>query len=358
MNFRFRFEELIAAVILLSFSGCRPEDPAALSGPVQGPTPVVVSPVGREQVAESLSLVGTIEANEMVEIKAETLGIVEKILFEEGQDVVAGDVLIQLDQEKLESGYDESVANLKLSQSELARTDRLFREKLISQQEYDQAATRAESDGAVAELRKRQLADAEVVAPFAGVVGGRNVSPGQVITRDETLTWLVDLDPVKVKFNVPERFLRVAKKGQTVSIEVAAFPDRAFEGQVYFVAPFVDSNTRNIEVKATVPNSDRSLIPGMFANIELTLTIRQQALVIPEMALFRTLENDRAMVYIVGPGNVAEMKTISIGERMPGKVEVLTGLEEGDLVIVEGTQKIGPGAPVTISGGQEGVPGA
>jgi membrane fusion protein (multidrug efflux system) len=76
------------------------------------------------------------------------------------------------------------------------------------------------------------------------------------------------------------------------------------------------------------------------------------------MAIFRTLENDEAMVYIVGPGNVAEMKTISIGERMPGKVEVLTGLEEGDLVIVEGTQKIGPGAPVTISGGQEGVPGA
>ncbi|MDA7680387.1 efflux RND transporter periplasmic adaptor subunit, partial [bacterium] len=157
---------------------------------------------------------------------------------------------------------------------------------------------------------------------------------------------------------VPERFLAVAKKGQTVSIEVAAFPDRAFEGQVYFVAPFVDSNTRNIEVKAVVPNSDRSLIPGMFANIELTLTIRQQALVIPSMALFRTLENDRAMVYIVGPGNVAEMKTISIGERLPGKVEVLTGLEEGDLVIVEGTQKIGPGAPVTISGGQSAVPGA
>jgi membrane fusion protein (multidrug efflux system) len=258
----------------------------------------------------------------------------------------------------LESGYGESVANLKLSQSELARTDRLFREKLISQQEFDQAVTRAESDGAVAELRKRQLADAEVTAPFAGVVGGRNVSPGQVITRDETLTWLVDLDPVKVKFNVPERFLRVAKKGLAVSIGVAAFPDRAFEGQVYFVAPFVDSNTRNIEVKATVPNLDRSLIPGMFANIELTLTIRQQALVIPEMAIFRTLENDEAMVYIVGPGNVAEMKTISIGERMPGKVEVLTGLEEGDLVIVEGTQKIGPGAPVTISGGQEGVPGA
>ena len=358
MNVRFRFEELIAAVVLLLSSGCRPEDPVAQSGPIQGSTPVVVSPVARENVAESLSLVGSIEANEMVEIKAEALGIVEKILFEEGQDVVAGDVLIQLNQEKLESGYGESVANLKLSQSELARTDQLFREKLISQQEYDQAATRAESDSAVAELRKRQLADTEVIAPFAGVVGGRNVSPGQVITRDETLTWLVDLDPVKLSFSVPERFLTVAKKGQTVSIEVAAFPDRTFEGEVYFVAPFVDLNTRNIEVKAAVPNSDRSLIPGMFANIELTLTVRQQALVIPEMAIFRTLENDEAIVYVVGPGNVAAMKTISIGERMPGKVEVLSGLEEDDLVIIEGTQKIGPGAPVAISGGQEAVPGA
>lgn len=344
-------------VVLLSVSACRPEGPAGAPGPMQGATPVVVSSVGRERVVESLSLIGTIEANEMVEIKAETLGIVEKILFEEGQDVALGDVLIQLDREKLEYGYEESVANLKLSQSELARNEQLFGEKLISRQEYDQAATRAESNGAVAELRKRQLRDADVVAPFAGVIGGRNVSPGQVITRDETLTWLVDLDPVKVKFNVPERFLQMAKTGQPVSIKVAAFPGRVFEGQVYFVAPFVDSNTRNIEVKASVPNSDRSLIPGMFANLELTLTIRNQALVIPEMAIFRTLEDDEAMVYVVGADSVAEMKTISVGERMAGKVEVLTGLEEGELVIVEGTQKIGPGAPVAISGGQEVIPG-
>ncbi len=292
---------------------------------------------------------GTIEANEIVEIKAETIGIVEEIVFEEGQDVAAGDVLIRLDRKKLESAMEESSANLRLSQSELVRNEQLYREELISRQEYDQSAARVETLSAVGELRKRELKDAQVLAPFAGVVGARNVSPGQVITREQTLTWLVDLDPVKVKFNVPERFLQVARKGQSVSIKVAAYSDRSFKGEVYFVAPFVDIETRNIEVKAMVPNPERLLIPGMFSNLELTLTIREEALVIPEMALFRTLEGDMAMVYVVGADNVAEMRSIAIGERLPGKVEVLSGLELGELVITEGTQKIGPGAPVMIS---------
>ncbi len=345
-----RVDALLAFVVFVFLTGCRKEDAGVESTDQARPgTPVVAVSVGREPVTESLSLVGTLEANELVEIKAETLGIVEEIAFEEGQDVAKGDVLIRLDRRKLQSAFEESSANLRLSQSEMLRDKQLFGEELISQQEFDQSAARVETLSAVVELRKRELRDAQILAPYSGVVGSRNVSPGQVITRDQTLTWLVDLDPVKVRFNVPERFLQVAKKGLAVSIEVAAFPNRSFEGSVYFVAPFVDPNTRNIEVKALVPNPERHLVPGMFANLELTLTIREQALVIPEMALFRTLEDDMAMVYVVDSESAAEMRTIAIGERMAGRVEVLSGLEFGDRVIIEGTQKIGPGAPVVVS---------
>ena len=350
MNIRFQVRALTLGGLIAVLSACGARDEAGNSAPAsRPPTSVVAIEVATERVAETLSLVGTIEANEMVEIKAETIGIVEDIVFEEGQDVAAGDVLIRLDRKKLESALEESSANLRLSESELLRNKQLYGEELISRQEYDQSAARVETLSAVVELRKRELRDAQVLAPFAGVVGARNVSPGQVITREQTLTWLVDLDPVKVTFNVPERFLQVAKKGQQVAIKVAAYPDRSFDGEVYFVAPFVDTQTRNIEVKALVPNPDRLLIPGMFANLELTLTIREQALVIPEMAVFRTMEDDLAMVYVIGSEGVAEMRTVKIGERLPGKVEVLTGLKPGELVITEGTQKIGPGAPVARS---------
>ena len=354
MKLNYPVDALLAFVVVIFLGGCQNEDPGAdPGGRASAGTPVVAVSVVREPVVESLSLVGTLEANELVEIKAETLGIVEEIAFEEGQDVAEGDVLIRLDRKKLQSAFEEASANLRLSESEMLRDKQLFEEALISQQEFDQTAARVETLSAVVELRKRELRDAQILAPFSGVVGSRNVSPGQVITRDQTLTWLVDMDPVKVRFNIPERFLQVAKKGLAVSIKVAAFPNRTFEGDVYFVAPFVDSNTRNIEVKALIPNPERFLIPGMFANLELTLTIRQQALVIPEMALFRTLEGDMAMVYVVDSESAAEMKTVSIGERMAGKVEVLNGLDYGDLVIVEGTQKIGPGAPVVVSGLEE-----
>ena len=349
---------LFVTLIVTGSLGCGPEESADSGrGPMGGATPVIAVPVVRQDVSESLSLVGTVEANEMVEIKAETIGIVERIRFEEGQDVEEGDVLIELDRRKLESAYEESRANLELSESELKRSEQLFGEQLISRQEFDQALTRADADRAVLQLRKRQLSDARVISPFSGVVGARVVSPGQVINREQTLTWLVDLDPVKVSFNVPERFFRVIRKGQGIALSVAAFPERIFRGTVYFVAPFVDPKTRNVEMKAVVPNEDRTLIPGMFANLELTLTIRENAMVIPESAVFRILENDRAVVYVVGEESTAATKTISIGERMAGSIEVLSGLVDGDQVIVEGTQKIGPGAPIVMSGGTTGPGG-
>ena len=340
----------LAAMLTLGGWGCGPAPSSGGNSEIGVmTTPVVVASVERHSVTESLSLVGTVEANEMVEIKAETVGFVNEILFEEGQDVAAGQVLIRLDQEKLKASYDQAVANLKLSESELERNERLFSGELVSRQEYDQAATRAESDRALVELRRQLWGDSEIIAPFSGVVGARNVSPGQVISLNQTLTWLVDLDPVRVRFFVPERFLGVAKKGLKVSIAVASYPKRRFEGEVYFVAPFVDPTTRNVEVKAMIPNQERLLIPGMFANLELTVTIRDHALVIPEMAVFRTLGQNKAVVYVVGDDMIAETRTISIGERMPGRIEILEGLSEGERVIVEGTQKIGPGSSVTVS---------
>lgn len=313
------------------------------------PTQVVAVAARTEAVADTLSLIGTVAADEMVELQSETAGIIDSIHFTEGQHVEKDQLLIELDQSKLQAAVVEAEANLALSQSNFKRNRELLAGNLISKQEFDQAKTRFESDTALVDLRKRQLKDTRITAFFSGTVGSREVSPGQVISPNTTLTWLVSLDPVKLEFNVPERFLSVCKTGLTIDVEVAAYPQSKFEGTVYFVAPFVEPQLRTTLIKATVANPNQLLKPGMFATLDLTLTIRENAIVIPEPAIFRTLDEEQAMIYVVDADNLAQIRTVRVGERKSKKVEILTGLADGEMVIVEGTQKIGPGSPVKLA---------
>lgn len=313
------------------------------------PTQVVAVAAKTEAVADKLSLIGTVAADEMVELKSETAGLVESIHFTEGQHMEKDQLLIELDQSKLQSAVVEAEANQALSQSNFNRNRELLDGNLISKQEFDQSKTRFEADTALVDLRKRQLKDTRITAPFSGTVGSREVSPGQVISQNTTLTWLVSLDPVKLEFNVPERFLSVCKTGQTIDVKVAAYPQNKFEGIVFFVAPFVEPQLRTTLVKATLANPEELLKPGMFATLDLTLTIRDKAIVIPEPATFRTLDDKRAMIYVVDAENQAQLRTVLVGERKSKKVEILEGLAEGEMVVVEGTQKIGPGSPVKFA---------
>jgi membrane fusion protein (multidrug efflux system) len=318
------------------------------------PTQVVVVEAKQQSVSEMLSLVGTVAADEQVEIKAETEGVVEEINFEEGKPVTKGQLLIRLDESKLASAVAEAEANFKLSQANYERSKQLFQDKLISQQEFDQAASTFEVNRASLELKKRLLKDARIFAPFAGVMGGRSVSPGQVIARNNTLSWLVVLDPVKVEVNVPERFLSQLQLGQTLEIKVAAWPERKFKGEVYFIAPFVEPATRTALVKARVANADHVLKPGMFANLDLTLQLREQAIVIPEVAVM--LNGDNALVFIVNEKQEAQIRPVKLGVRLAGRVEVLAGLSSGERVIVEGIQKVRPGAPVKAAPPESAAP--
>jgi membrane fusion protein (multidrug efflux system) len=341
----------ITIVLGLGFvTGCGPaaEEKSGGSPPMM-PTQVVAVPAKVEKVADTLSLIGTVAAQEMVELKSETAGIVEAIHFLEGQKVKKGQLLIELDQAKLHASVVETEANLALTESNYLRNKELLDSKLISKQEFEQTRTQFEAQQALVNLRNRQLQDTRIVAPFDGTVGARSVSPGQVISPNTTLTWLVALDTVNVEFNVPERYLSVCKTKQSIDVKVAAYPEKIFSGSVFFVAPFVETELRTTLVKAAVPNPNDLLKPGMFATLDLTLTIRDKAIVIPEPALFRTLDDERAMVYVIDEENLAQFRTVTVGERKTKKVEITQGLSEGEMVIVEGTQKIGPGSPVKLA---------
>ncbi len=345
MQFR-SFGWILAAA--LAASGCGKKNGAAGGGNPGGfAVPVVAIPVRSEAVSESVSLIGNVMANELVDINSETEGIVKEIRFHEGESVKKDDVLVLLDDTKFLPQLAEAEAQLELARTSFVRTKQLFQDKLISQQEYDTAAAMSAANEAAVDLKRRQLKDARITAPFSGMVGARLISPGQFITTSTRLTQLVDLDPVKVEVSVPERYLSQLREGQTVEFRVAAFPKETFKGQVYFVSPQLDPGMRTALVKALIPNEDRKLRGGMFANLELTLQLRESALVIPEPAIINN--GDITLVFALTPSNTAVMKPVTTGLRLAGKVEILKGLSDGELVVVEGVQKLRPGALVSLA---------
>ncbi len=344
---------LIAAASCLTLAGCKKKAGAGGAGGFP-PIQVIAVEAKSQSVSETLSLPGTVAPNEQVEIKAETDGIIQEINFAEGERVAKGQLLVKLDETKLAASLAEAAANQKLSEANYERAKQLFEAKLISQQEFDQTASTYAVNQAGVDLMRRQLKDARVVAPFSGIVAARQVSPGQVITRNSTLSWLVDLDTVKVEVKVPERYLRQLKLGQPLEFSVAAFPGEKFRGEVYFISPQIDESTRTALVKARIPNSDAKLRGGMFASLDLTLQLRDAAIVIPEPALMSN--GDNFSVFVVDDKGSAQVRMVEVGLRLAGKAEVLKGLKAGERVVVEGTQKLRPGAPVKLAPPEAAAP--
>jgi membrane fusion protein (multidrug efflux system) len=329
----------------LAMAGCKPDSAGQMGG--YPPTQVVVAEAKRQPVSENLSLVGTVAADEMVELHSEIDGTVQEVKFEEGKPVEKGQLLIQLDPTKLAASVAEAEANFKLSQANYERVQSLLKGSIIGQQEFDQANSTFEVNKALLDRKKRELKDTQIFAPFAGVMGSRMISPGQVINKDSKLTSLVALDPVKIEVNVPERFLSQVQNGQKIEVSVATYASEKFKGDVFFIAPQVDAATRTALVKARVANTDFRLKPGMFANMELTLKIKENAVVIPESALI--LNGESINVAIVDADQKAQFKAVKVGIRMAGAVEIIDGLQGGEKVITEGFQKVRPGAPVKIA---------
>ena len=322
-----RIAPVIASVVLagLLISGCSKKAAGGPGGfpPIQ----VIAIEATRQPVSETLSLPGTIAANEQVEVKAESDGIVQEIHFAEGERVEKGQLLVKLDETKFAATLAEVEATLRFSGANHDRAKQLFQDKLISQQDFDQTASAFAVNQASVDLMRRQLRDARVVAPFAGIVGSRQISPGQVITRNSTLTWLVDLDTVKVEVKYPQHPEK----------------DKVFE-----------ESTRTALVKARIANVDAKLRGGMFASLDLTLQLRDAAIVIPEPALMSN--GDNFSVFVVDEQGNAQVRLVEVGLRLAGKAEVVKGLNAGEKVVVEGTQKLRPGAPVKLASPEAAAP--
>lgn len=307
-----------------------------------GPVSVVTVALKREPFAQQMEAVGTARANEAVDITAKISNRVTAIRFREGQQVKAGDVLVEFDSEQARAGLAEAEAALSDSRSQYKRSRELFATQALSEAQLDQLQAALKANEARVAGAQSQLNDTIIRAPFAGRVGLRNVSVGSYVSPGTVITTLDDTSVIKLDFSVPEVFLSTLQEGLAISARTAAYPDVEFKGKVSSIDSRLDPVSRAIVVRARIDNKDGRLKPGMFMTVKL-IRADVPALMLPEEALVP--EGTKKYVFVVRDGHAVRTE-VQTGRRRPGEVEVTGGLEEGDAVITEGTQKVRDGAPV------------
>jgi membrane fusion protein (multidrug efflux system) len=357
----------LAAVGGLSYwagsrSGAKPPGPAQAAAPAKGPaggnapagTAVEAATVAVVKLPNTLTAVGSLRSDETIVVRPEIAGRVARIEFREGERVAQGQVLVHLDDSVQKADADRAKANLVLQKSKYERAVDLRNKGFISSQAKDEAENNLKVSEADHELALARLAKMQIRAPFAGTIGLRSVSLGDYVKEGQDIVNLESLDPLKVDFRVPEIYLTQVRTGQALQITLDALPERAYAGQVYAINPLLDAAGRAIVIRATVPNADGKLRPGMFARVRLLTSEVKDALMIPEESLFPVGEDK--YVYRVVDGRARRQK-VDIGLRRDAKVEIVGGLAAGDVVVTAGQPKIRDGAPVKVANATE-APGA
>jgi membrane fusion protein (multidrug efflux system) len=288
-----------------------------------------------ESLNAGLQTVGSLRADESVVVRPEVAGRIVRIHFEEGGRVSGGQPLFSLDADVARAALAEAQANLANSNAAAARAEQLIGEKLIARADYDQLTAQRAVDRARVASAQAALAKMTLRAPFAGQVGLREVSVGDFVSAGDELVTLVRTDPIEVDFSVPETRLGTLRPGQSIQVTVDAYPGDVFGGEVVAIAPTVDVNSRSVQLRARVANPDGRLVPGQFARLQLGEGATQ-ALLVPEQALMQ--QGEERFVYTVVDGK-AKRTVIETGARVPGKVEVTSGLQAGDVVITAGQAK-------------------
>jgi membrane fusion protein (multidrug efflux system) len=316
------------ALFALIATGCHSDALESADGP---PASVVeTARVESRLFSERVEVVGQLAAAESVVIRPELSGVLESIEFQEGQRVAAGEVLFVLRSGEQRAALREAEANRVLAADVFERTEKLSKVKVSAASELTQARAGVAAAEAVVDLARVNVERTRIRAPFDGALGARDVSPGD---------W-VDSDVALVQIDAVDRL----QPGLQVSVRVAAYPDERFGGEVYFISPALDTESRRLGMKAWVPNSDGRLRPGMFARVELEVERTERALLVPESAI----ANDASGPYVwrVTPESLAERASVELGTRREGEVVIVSGLAAGDTIVTSGTHKVYEGGGI------------
>jgi membrane fusion protein (multidrug efflux system) len=296
-------------------------------------------------VIEDLRAVGTLRPNEAVTVVSEIAGRVERIGFREGQPVAAGDVLIELDAAMLRAELAKARSDLTLARANHERAAALTKRGMVTERALDEARAALQAAEAGRALVQARLEKATIKAPLSGVVGLRALSVGAYVTPGQPIVELADVDPVKVDFRVQELALSELRRGQPIRVTVDALPGKTFDGEIDAIDPIIDVAGRAIRLRARIPNPRRALSPGLFARVQIVIKRRENAVLVPESAVFA--EGSRRFVYRVIDGRAA-LTGVELGQRRPGQVEIRKGLARDDVVVTAGHQQIRDGTAVDV----------
>jgi len=308
---------------------------------------VETAPVTMRSTSEAITSVGTLMSNESVIVTSETSGRITSINFAEGQDVKAGQVLVRIDDSTLKAELDSAMTDLELNNAKYRRAEDLVASGAVSKQDRDIAyADRQRSE---ADVRYAQAAlDKTVIkAPFSGTVGLRQVSAGNYIQPGTQIVNLEDITTLKIQFSIPQTEVSRIKTSQTFTLTTDAYPNRTFTGKIYAIDPKINEQSRSMTVRGIIRNPDRTLRPGMFAQVSIETGARENALFIPESAIVQNAAGKFVFIY---DGGTAVQTKVSTGTRTTGWVVVVSGLKPSDIIITKGQDRIRDKDTVTPAG--------
>ena len=330
---------------------------SAVAAPSPAAVPVLVDivPVKIAGIAETVSAVGTLEANESVTLRPEIDGVIKHIAFTEGQEIERGAVLVELDdlEVKARLAHAESEFNTaRLTYNRMSQCREWdgwicsqlgLDSALVSQQRLDEANNNLHMAEASHALQMVRLSKTKILAPFSGYIGFRRISAGDYVKAGQELVGLEDLRTLKIDFRIPETFLSRLSIGKRVEVVTDAFPEQPFVGSVSAIDPRIDADSRSTRLRARIPNPERKLRPGLFAHVSLILGETQRAFVIPEESVVRRA--NKTFVYCA-VNNTAHLTEVQLGQRERGFIQVVDGLEAFDLVVRGGHQRLKDGVSI------------
>ena len=339
----------VLAVVLLTsprvhnlFSLANRSDEAT---PADNRLPVTAVVVRPERIVDRIFSSGTVLANEGVDLRSEIAGKVTGISFREGSRVQKGDLLVKIDDSELQAQLLKQDSQLKLAQDKEHRRRQLLERGNISPEDYDIALNELNAIRAEAQLIEARIKKTEIRAPFNGFIGLRFVSEGSYVSPETRIASLQNITIVKIDFAVPERYAQDLRPGAEIAFHLSGSATR-FRGAIFAIEPKIDPTTRTVLLRARCPNPGEVIMPGAFAEVELSLKEIPDALMVPTEALIPDMQGQTVFL---ARGGVADQSRVETGLRTEKLIQLTSGVRPGDTVITSGILQLAPGMPVTLT---------
>lgn len=335
----------LGALVVYRISKNSEKDPkAGAQGDKKPPITAEARIVEPQNFSNTISLSGSLEANEEVAIHPEVSGIAEKILFTEGARVTKGQVLVKVNDSELRAQLLQAITKENLASENERRAKLLLKKEAISQEEYDIASADYRTAKAKKQLIQVQIGKTSIKAPFSGTIGLRTISPGTYVTPATAIANLVNTNPLKITFSLPEKYATEITKNGTLQFTVAN-ESKTYTAKIYAIEPAIEATTRTLRVRAYADNANGTLIPGTFANVQLPLKNIPDAILIPSEVVIPV--KDGKKVYIAQNGK-AKSVLIETLTRTGKDVVVTSGLKAGDTLLVSGVMALKDDADITV----------